>query len=308
MKLMDFPGIQKNVPLRGYSTFNVGGPADYFINLDDVSVLPDLLAAANADEIPFFVLGGGSNVLFMDEGYRGLIIRMVAEKIHIKGRKLVAEAGAKWPVLLKTMRGAGLTGLEPFDGLPGSIGGAVAGNAGCFGAEMKDFFESAILYDHATRALHTVTKDDLAFSYRGSALKKNRNIVLEVTLALSPVTSAPTSGLVPPIEAPATLAPSGPVTISQTQRVATQPPGRSSGSFFKNPSPEQPAGLLIDQCGLKGHQIGGAQISPKHGNFFMNVDNATAHDLLALRDLAQSAVRAKFGIELEEEVVIMGSI
>jgi len=294
MKLMDFPGIQKNVPLRGYSTFNVGGPADYFINLDDVSVLPDLLAAANADEIPVFVLGGGSNVLFMDEGYRGLIIRMVAEKVHVEGQKLVAEAGAKWPVLLKTMRGAGLTGLEPFNGLPGSIGGAVAGNAGCFGAEMKDFFESAILYDHATRAPRTVTGGDLAFSYRSSALKKNHNIVLEVTLALVLATSAP-----------ATQASTESITISQTQRVATQPPGRSSGSFFKNPSSEQPAGLLIDQCGLRGHQIGGAQISPKHGNFFMNVDNATAHDLLALRDLAQSAVRAKFGIELEPEVVIV---
>ena len=286
MKLVDFPGMERNVPLRGYSTFNVGGAADFLVNLSDLSSLPALLDAADTQGVSVFILGGGSNVLFMDDGYPGLIVRMVADAVHVDGARLIAEAGAKWPSLLRAMHSAGLAGLEPFDGLPGTIGGAVAGNAGCFGTETKDFFESAEIYDRTRHTVRTVIADELEFGYRRSRLKATHEVVLQVTLALAPATDAPLS-------------------VSVKERLAKQPPGRTSGSFFKNPSPDKPAGWLIDQCGLKGHQINGAQISPKHANFFMNTGNATAHDLLALRDLAKSAVRDRFGIELEEEVVIV---
>lgn len=286
MKLADFPDIQRNVSLRGYSTFNVGGSADYFINLTDLTQLPDVLVAAEQENIPGFVLGGGSNVLFLDEGFPGLIVRIAADSVHLNGLRLVAEAGAKWPAMLRIMREAGLGGLEPFDGLPGTIGGAVAGNAGCFGAEIKDFFDSAQIYDRATHTVRTVTTDDLKFNYRSSHIKETHNVILSVTLNLNPE--------------PGTSA-------SPKERIAKQPPGRTSGSFFKNPSPDKPAGWLIDQCGLKGHQIGGAQISPKHANFFMNTGNATAADILALRDLAKEKVHEKFNIELHEEVVIVQS-
>jgi UDP-N-acetylmuramate dehydrogenase len=282
MKLTDFPDLQQNVPLHGYSTFNVGGGADYFINLTDLAKLPGLLADADQENIPVFILGGGSNVLFSDDGFPGLIVRIAADSVHLDGRRMVAEAGAKWPSMLRIMREAGLGGLEPFEGLPGTIGGAVAGNAGCFGAEIKDFFDSAQIYDRATHAVRTVTTTDLEFRYRGSRVKDTHDVVLSVTLLLKPE--------------PGT-------SVSSKERMAKQPPGRTSGSFFKNPSPDKPAGWLIDQCGLKGHQIGGAQISPKHANFFMNTGNATAHDILALRDLAKEKVREKFNIELQEEVV-----
>lgn len=293
MKLKDFPGIQRNVLLRGYSTFNVGGEADYFYNLSSPAHLPEILTAADQEGVPVFLLGGGSNVLFMDEGFRGLVIRLTADQVMVEGSLLRADAGAKWPAILRAMRETGLSGLEPFDGLPGTLGGAVAGNAGCFGIEIKDMFDSATLYDRAAQTVRTVTATDLEFRYRHSRIKSTQDVVLSVVLRLHE-----TPALAASSAAPLALG-------SHLARLAKQPPGRSSGSFFKNPSPDRPAGLLIDQCGLKGYRIGGAQISPKHGNFFMNVTDATAHDLLALRDLAVARVQQTHGLTLETEVVIV---
>jgi UDP-N-acetylmuramate dehydrogenase len=287
MKLNDFPGIQRNVPLRGYSTFNVGGHADYFFNVKDTSVLAELMAVAKEDGVPVFTLGGGSNVLFSDEGFRGLIVLVSASEARLEGNKLIADGGARWNKILELVKDANLQGVLEFDGLPGTIGGAVSGNAGCFGVEIKDTFESAKIYDRESGEVREVGPDYFEFKYRWSKIRENFNPILEVTLVLEPRDENAVE----------------PQTVRN--RIDKQPPGRSSGSFFKNPSTEQPAGLLIDQAGLKGHQIGGAQISPKHANFFMNVGGATTADLLALRDLAKEKVRQKFGIELEEEVRII---
>lgn len=288
IRLDDFPGIQRNVPLKGFSTFGVGGPARYFYTLDRTDDLKPLLHAAHNAHQPVFILGGGSNVLFLDEGFPGLMIRMATQECSVEGDKIVADAGVKWPTIFQCMTETGLTGLEPFQGLPGTVGGAVRGNAGCFGVEMKDFVETVLLYDLKSDSLKTVDADFLEFGYRTSRLKKEPAIVLRVVLNLEK--SAPKKHS---LELDA-----------HQNRLMHQPPGKSSGSFFKNPSPDQPAGQLIDACGLKGLTIGDAQISPKHANFFMNLGHATAADILALRDRAKSAVKEKFGIALEEEVGI----
>jgi UDP-N-acetylmuramate dehydrogenase len=312
MTLADFPVIERTVPLAGFSTFGVGGPANYFYALKDLANLGTLVAAAHLEKIPIFVLGGGSNVLFADEGFCGLVVRVVAEDVRVEGDQIMAEAGAKWPRILEAAEKIHLNGFEAMAGLPGTVGGAVTGNAGCFGVEMKDMLVKAEIYDLASNTVRTVTPEFFQYRYRWSRLKEEPAVVLRVWLKGASVpANAPTSKEI------------------QALRQTKQPPGKTGGSFFKNPFVEnnaplvagspcesrlnsagapglQPAGWLIDQCGLKGLKIGGAQISPKHGNFFMNVGGATTNDLLALRDRAKAAVRNRFGIELKEEVVIVG--
>jgi len=300
MKLAEFTNIRENVSLKPYCTYGVGGEARYFYELADLGQLAALLKVAREDDVPVFIFGGGSNVLFLDEGFPGLVIRITANEVRMEENSVeknwvVAEAGAKWPAVIAATREAGLTGLDAFKGLPGTMGGAVAGNAGCFGTEMKDVFDSATVYDMAAEKVREVGPEYFNFSYRWSRIKETHDVILSVKLCLDK--EAPKGGTEPVVACPDTL----------SARLDKQPPGRSGGSFFKNPSPEQPAGKLIDECGLKGHQIGGAKISEKHANFFMNVGEATAADLLALGDIAKSAVREKFGVELEREVVVAGA-
>lgn len=287
-RLSDISGVQRDVLLAGFSTFGVGGSADYFYELRQAEMLPELLEAARAESLPWFVLGGGSNVLFADTGFRGLIVRVRLEEIEVKGDRLVAGAGVKWPALLAAAETANLSGMEAMSGLPGTLGGAVVGNAGCFGTETADLVESVELLDPATGAMAWVDRDFFEFRYRWSRLKEDPRVVLRARLKLH-------AG-----------APSGPTAQEiLALRLTKQPPGKTGGSFFKNPSPEQTAGQLIDACGLKGLRVGGAQISPKHANFFMNAGGATTSDFLALRDRAQAAVREKFGVELQPEVVLV---
>ncbi len=298
MKLADFPFVKTHVPLKAHCTFGVGGPADYFADASTPDELQNLLYAARLEEIPVFVMGGGSNVLFRDEGFRGLVVRLAMNTVRVEGTELIADAGAKWPAVLRVMEEAHLTGLEPFAGLPGTVGGAVVGNAGCFGLEIKDVIAEALVLNQAMGSICSMDKSSFGFFYRSSGLKKTHDIVLQATFQLSHRSTDSIS------------TPSAPISRDTLRERATkQPPGKSSGSFFKNPFPNdstQPtAGQLIDQCGLKGFQIGGAQISSKHGNFFMNTGSATAADILALRDHAKKAVLDRFEIELHEEVVIV---
>jgi UDP-N-acetylmuramate dehydrogenase len=286
MDIVNFPDLQQAFSLKPFCTFNVGGLADYYYEAKDLSLLPELLRLAHAENIPVFIFGGGSNVLFLDEGFRGLVIRVTASNVQINGTQLIADAGTKWTALIRAMHEGNLTGLESFNGLPGTLGGAVAGNAGCFGTEIKDVFSSAKILDQTTGNIREVGMDYFQFSYRWSMIKVSEDVVLSVTLQLK------------------NLEGERPEQGSLQARLAKQPPGKSSGSFFKNPSPDKPAGWLIDQCGLKGFQIGGAQISEKHANFFLNHGKATSSDILALRDEAKKQVQIQFDIELEEEVVI----
>ncbi len=287
-----FPDIVFDEPLARYCTFRIGGPADYFYRLKDSALLPDLISFAKENSLPYFIFGGGSNILFHDDGFRGLVIHLESSKIEIKDTQIIADAGVSIPQLIKAAIESHLFGLEKWGGLPGTVGGAVRGNAGCNGLETKDILIEATLLSPETGKIHVEPAAFFNYSYRNSSLKYSHEIVLNATFQLkkSEISKEEQQKL-----------------YAETikERASKQPPGSSCGSFFKNPSPENPAGKLIDLSGLKGTKIGGAQISEKHGNFFMNTGSATFADMLALSELAKKEVKSKFGIDLEEEIQIV---
>lgn len=287
--------IKKNEPLAHHCTFRIGGPADYFYTAKSTEEIQPLIKKAKSQNLPYFILGGGSNILFDDKGFRGLVIKIDTKNITIKNNEITADAGVTIPELIKASAEHNLQGLEKWIGMPGTVGGAVRGNAGRNDLETAQILIKATLLDPETGKITTVTNKDLKFAYRESRLKHEKNtkeIVLSATFRLKPTDLSP--------EDRQEIA-----NQIRTQTQEKQPPGFSSGSFFKNPSPQNPAGKLIDQAGLKGTQIGKAKISPKHGNFLQNLGGATASDILALAKLIKQEVHAKFNINLEEEVQIL---
>lgn len=273
-----------NEPLDKYCTLKVGGPADFFCKAKDIETLKTLIDFAKNAFLPYFILSGGTNVLFDDKGFRGLIIKMDLKNLEIKDEEITADAGVIVALMMNKALASGLTGLEKWIGLPGTVGGAVRGNAGCNGLETKDILVKATLLNPETGAVYEEKNEYFGFGYRDSKIKHSNEIILNATFKLK-------KGEPQKVENP---------------RVFTQPKGMSAGSFFKNPSLENPAGMLIDKAGLKGTRIGNAQISDVHGNFILNLGGATAKDILALVSLAKTTVKEKFGIDLEEEVQIVG--
>lgn len=274
--------------LAQYSTYQIGGPADYFLDAKTTEEAVEGINWAQDNDLKIFIFGGGSNVLFDNKGFRGLVIRMCSGNYIVDGEKIIVDAGMRISDLVNIAKESGLTGLESWNGLPGTVGGAVYGNAGCFGVETRDILEEAIVFVPGEGA-KKVNQEFFEYEYRNSKLKKGgiHAYVLQATFKLSKGD---------PEEIKKNM-----MEIARS-RIQKQPAGASTGSFFKNPD-EHPAGWLIDQCGLKGKQIGGAQISEAHANFFLNKGNATTKDILDLAKVAKDAVKEKFGIELHEEVV-----
>lgn len=282
--------FERNRSLASYCTYQIGGPADYFFEAASSADLVAALDWAHENGVRFFVFGGGSNLLFDDAGFRGLVIRVVVDMPLIVERgvgvgKIRVAAGIKISSLVRAAFDEGLTGLEEWNGLPGTVGGAVFGNAGCFGVETKDVLESAVIWEAGE--VREVGVDFFEYAYRDSRLKRENAVVLEATFKLG-------EGDKDEIWAKM-------LEIAKS-RVKKQPAGSSTGSFFKNP-PGEAAGRLIDECGLKGKRQGGAMISEQHANFFLNTGGATAKEILELGKVAASEVKEKFGIELEREVV-----
>ncbi|MFA6992192.1 MAG: UDP-N-acetylmuramate dehydrogenase [Candidatus Gracilibacteria bacterium] len=278
--------------LKKYCTFFVGGKTDYFYVLKNIKNLPKLVQFAKEQKIPYLILGKGSNILFDDKGFRGLVIKNEAEKILVKDNEITADSGVNVSTLVGFAARYGLSGLEKWIGLPGTVGGLVRGNAGCNGLETKDILMGAILLDPETGKSKKVPNRYFKFGYRNSVIKKTGEIVLHATFKLK-------KEKLPKAELDKIMA-----EINRI-RLGKQPYGASAGSFFKNPSPSSPAGMLIDKVGLKGKKIGGAQISQKHGNFILNLGNAKSQDIKKLAKFARSKVKQKFGIILQEEVQIM---
>ncbi len=212
--------------------------------------------------------------------------------MEINGNEIKASSGTLVSKLVNFSVDNSLQGLEKWASLPGTVGGAVRGNAGCHGLESKDILKSAEVFNPDTLKTETLSLSDLNYAYRHSELKLNRKIVLSATFALSSLT-------ITKEEQKALL------DEAINFRLQKQPFGFSAGSFFKNPSPENPAGKLIEEAGLKGHQVGGACVSEKHANFLINTGTATSKDMLDLIALIKSTVKEKFGIDLVEEVQIV---
>lgn len=286
--------VQTNIALAPYTSARIGGPADALLTVKSADELADAMQLIWQQELPYYILGGGSNVLVSDEGFRGVVVLDRAkETVFEMGDQptVWCEAGVVIANLAKRCASKGLAGLEWAATVPGTVGGAVYGNAGAFGGDMNDSLLWAdVLTQHGREKL---TLDQMGYGYRTSVLKRGeiKGIVLSALLKLKNSSKEEVS-----------------VKIEQfsERRKATQPPGASMGSMFKNPEGDY-AGRLIEAAGLKGMRIGSAEISSVHGNFFINHGDTKADDIRALISLVQKTVFEMFNVKLELEVELVGT-
>jgi len=304
------PGLKKNVSLKNYTTFKIGGPAKYFFETKNKKDLIKAILVAKSKKLPFFILGGGSNLLVSDEGFRGLVIKILFSKSYFLNSQISAEAGTILAELLSATLNTGLTGLEWAAGIPGTVGGAIYGNAGAFKKSMKDITKTVTVLEIKNQKsnIKNLRNKDCKFCYRNSIFKQKKNlIILSATLQLK-------KGNKLKIEKR--------IKEYLNYRKETQPLNfPSAGSVFKNPknfsagelgeedkssSLSFAAARLIEECGLKGKRIGNVKISEKHANFIVNLGGGKAKDVKKLINLAKKKVKEKFGITLEEEICYLG--
>ncbi len=285
--------MEEHVPLARYTTIGTGGPARWFARPETVEELHELLQWADARQHAVEVIGLGSNVLVHDDGVEALVLKLSGELAvaEVDGDVLVMGGGATNAVGLHRARAAGLGGFEFASAIPGTAGGGVRMNAGAYGHEWRDVMIDVVVVDAS--GPRTVCVADLELSYRHSNLAPGA-VVAHVRFRLEP---------------------SSPEAVKETaarlleQRKASQPTNkRTFGSVFKNPDEGPGAGRMIEECGLKGHQIGGAVISPRHANFIENAGGATTADCIAVMVEARMRVHERFGAELEHEVQFLGPI
>ena len=305
--------LRENESMSKHTNFRIGGQAKWFVEIRTVDELKQVLKIAVVQNIPYFIFGGGSNILVNDKPFDGIAIKIAMRDITINGKCVCAEAGALSSAVARETAKAGLSGLTWAISLPGTIGGAVRGNAGCFGGETKDHLVKVELFRDGE--VIAVKKDDLHFGYRDSVIKHNNDIILSATFELE---SDDPKKLLAELDE------------KLNARITFQPlDAGSAGCMFKNyeiKSDEElrslkqkldvpsemiekrriSAGWLIDRLDLKGTQIGGAKVSEKHGNFLVNIGNSTADDVAQLIALIKTRARNEYRINLEEEVQYIG--
>jgi UDP-N-acetylmuramate dehydrogenase len=282
--------LKMNEPLKNHTTFKIGGPAKYFAEVNEQDKLSALIKACRENSLPFFIVGAGSNILAGDHGFDGIVIKLTGDfcKYSITDTTLSAGAGTVSVLLVKKAAMAGLSGLEMLSGIPGSIGGAVFGNAGTAGEWVGQSVEEVEVLDDGSK-ICKFGRDELKFGYRSSNLGKY--IILKTVISLK---NAQKNDILKKIES------------LEFKRKNSQPFGdMCAGSVFKNP-PEESAGRLIESAGLKGLVFGGAKVSEKHANFIANTGSATAGDVKALINIIRHKVLDKYGIELETEIKFLG--
>lgn len=312
--------IQEKISLKEYSTFKIGGEADYFCIVKEKKDLTDAIDFAKRNNLKIFFLGGGSNVLFSSGGFSGLVVKIENESLKMSegvGSKVKINCGAgiSFNKLVSFATQNALTGLEWAAGIPGTVGGAIRGNAGAFGKEIKENVAQIFAVDTNDKELkiHKVEPSACGFEYRSSAFKEAPNILVwEVELELE--------------KGDAEVIKQTTKEIMQKRNGGQPSVGLfpSAGCIFKNPVVEQevvekfefdseqksrdrkvPAGWLIDRCDLKGERIGDAMVDKKQANFIVNMGNATSEDVIILVSLVKMKVRNKFNVQLEEEVKIL---
>ena len=285
--------VEENVSLARHTTIGTGGPARWFGRPETVDQLHELLRWAEERGVAVEVIGLGSNLLVHDDGVDTLVLKLAGElaTAHVEGETLVMGGGAANAVGLHRARAAGLGGFEFASAIPGTAGGGVRMNAGAYGREWSDVVIDAVVVDAS--GPRTLEVGELGLSYRHSSLGHGQ-VVAAVRFRLEP--SSPDAVK----EKAATLL---------AQRKATQPTNkRTFGSVFKNPDSGPGSGRMIEECGLKGHRIGGAIVSPRHANFIENADSATTADCIAVMAEARRRVHEQFGVELEHEVQFLGPL
>jgi UDP-N-acetylmuramate dehydrogenase len=282
--------ILKNEPLSKHTFYGVGGIADEFWKITTSEKFDDIWAETNAMKIPYLLIGKGSNLLLSDRGFRGRVFVLEFEKVRWKNNFVKVESGKNFQQFIEETNKKGFEDLCNLSGIPGNVGAFIRGNAGAFGLETKDFLKSVDFLDENGR-IKTFHREQCAFDYRDSLFKKHPkycilSAIFELTQKSDPE-----------------------ISISQTRNLQKErwkkyPPGRSGGSFFKNP-PGNYAGKLLEMVGAKGDQIGNAQISDRHANFILNRQGkATQKDILTLARKWKTRVHETFGINLEPEVFI----
>lgn len=290
-----YPQAKENIALSNLSTMKIGGPADLYLKIEDIDHLPDVIQEAEKQKITYMIIGGGSNMIFADSGFRGLIVHITAKTISQNNNTIIADAGALLSQVIQFSLKKGLVGMEKFMGLPGTIGGAVRGNAGAFDIEIKDIFQKAIIYNQE-KGVHEEDKDYFKFSYRASTIKKRKgkDIILRAYFTLK---KGDTEKAVN--ETAKTI----------KSRAGKQPSGKTCGSFFKNPEKNAEsaasAGELLDKAGCKGMKVGDLEVSDLHANWIINNGKGTQKDLIELTNQMKAKVQELFGVTLEPEVQLV---
>lgn len=284
--------VKKDEPMKSHTTFRVGGPADYFVTPQTAEEVAKVIEACTQEKGPYYIVGNGSNLLVSDKGYEGVIIQIYKQmnQVKVEGAQIHAQAGALLSMIAKRALDAELTGFEFAAGIPGTLGGACVMNAGAYGGEMKDVLKSVtVLTDKGE--VKTLAKEELELGYRTSVIAKKGYIVLEAVLELQKGEKEKIQAVMDDLK---------------ERRVTKQPlEYPSAGSTFKRPEGYF-AGKLIQDAGLRGFQVGGAQVSEKHCGFVINKDQATASDVMNLMNQVSDKVYEEFGVRLQPEVKRLG--
>ena len=279
-------------PMKRHTTFRIGGPAEVFVMPGNLEEVQRILEICRTEDLPYFILGNGSNLLVSDRGYRGVVIQLDRNfgEVKVEGTEIHASAGALLSTIAVAARRASLTGFEFAGGIPGTLGGAVVMNAGAYGGEMKDVLRKVMVMDQSGKVFE-IPAEELQMGYRTSIIKTAGYIVLGAVLSLKEGNLEEIKMLTRKLS---------------EQRTSKQPlEYPSAGSTFKRPEGYF-AGKLIMDSGLRGYQVGGAQVSEKHCGFVINTGNATAKDVTTLMSDVQRIVLEKFGVKLEPEVKFLG--
>ena len=294
-KLQDIVGsdnVVSDEPMRKHTTFRIGGNADIFVRPESKEQIAEILRLCRKQDVPYFILGNGSNLLVGDRGFRGVVINIMdnMNDIKVDGGIIKAQAGAMLIKVSRAARDNSLTGLEFASGIPGTIGGAIYMNAGAYGGEMKDVVTKVTAMD-AEGEIYTFGTDELEFSYRHSVIQQRDLIVLDVTMELA----AGDQKIIDDRMSELAVA-------RRTKQPLEYP---SAGSTFKRPEGYF-AGKLIMDAGLRGYRVGDAQVSEKHCGFVVNRGNATADDVIKLIDDVKAKVSEEYDVVLEPEVRMIG--
>ena len=292
LNILNKEDILIDEPMSKHISFRVGGPADILVKPSSEDQIKDILTFAKKENIPYLIIGNGSNLLVRDGGIRGIVIK-IAENFNdfsIEGTTVTAQSGAMLSFMGKAIMRNDLTGFEFAAGIPGTLGGAIAMNAGAYGGEMKDIVKSVRLIDSQGNIVE-LSNEEMQFAYRKSILSKEEYIVLSAVMELKEGNYEEIRDIMKDLT---------------NKRVTKQPLNLpSAGSTFKRPEGYF-AAKLIEDCGLKGLTLRGAQVSDKHCGFVVNLGGAQAKDILDLIYVVKSTVYSKFGVMLEEEVKILG--
>lgn len=287
---IDKSKIKTNENMGKYTSFKVGGNAKFLVKVNTIEEIIDVLKIVKQKNIPLVVLGNGSNILFKDERFEGIVLRIELDNLKISQDKITVSAGVKNAIIARKALENSFQGFEAISGIPGTIGGAIRMNAGAYGTEIKDVVESVTYIDFDTLEIKSISNAECNFSYRHSIFCENKNIIVSCTLKLE-------KGNIEEIKRKMEEC-----AKSRKEKQPLEYP--SAGSTFKRGEGFITA-KIIDECGLKGYQIGGAQVSEKHAGFIINKNNATATDIIELIEYVKKVVKEKTSKEIEIEIEII---